>query len=404
MINKVSVKLHVEGEIYSVGTLAQEDKVIYFKYDDSFLDTPFEISPFILPKNNKINTSPVYFFDGLYGVFADALPEGWGLLLMDKYLIKKGLSLDQVTVLDRLCLIGKQGKGALEFHPDQSVNNHFSETIKLDDLFEDIQKVVEDTPTDYILEKLYQFGGSSGGARPKVLINFDFEKNRIVDSGDFVFPSILKFPSISDFIEIPNIEYAYYLMAKEAGIEITESRLLKSEKGRYFFLTQRFDKNKFGKIHLHSAAGLLHDNFRYSNLDYGHLMDATFRLENSVKAYEKILRLAYFNLVTCNKDDHCKNFSFLMNGKAQWSFAPAYDLTYSNTAHGYHSTSFAGESKNPTVDHIKKLASIFGFNDVKHIIDQVNEAVLKWNYFADESKVGQNMTKEIKKYIENKIR
>ena len=130
MINKVAVKLHVEGEIYSVGTLVQEDKVIYFKYDDSFLDTPFEISPFILPKNNKINTSPVYFFDGLYGVFADALPEGWGLLLMDKYLIQKGLSLDQVTVLDRLCLIGKQGNGALEFHPDQSVNNHFSETIK----------------------------------------------------------------------------------------------------------------------------------------------------------------------------------------------------------------------------------------------------------------------------------
>jgi len=212
-------------------------------------------------------------------------------------------------------------------------------------------------------------------------------------------PCILKFPTSNDLPDIANMEYAYYLMAIEAGIEMSRSALLSSDNGKQFFITQRFDRSDSGKLHMHSAAGLLHDNFRYSTMDYGHLMDAAFRLEKSVIAYEKILRMAYFNLVTNNRDDHSKNFSFLMDSDGRWRLAPAYDLTYSTTSHGYHSTSYDGESKNPTVAQIKSLAQIFKVENVNNLIDQVNQSVSKWSSIAKNTGVSGGTSQMIGKYI-----
>lgn len=139
----------------------------------------------------------------------------------------------------------------------------------------------------------------------------------------------------------------------------------------------------------------MHDNFRLSTMDYGHLMDAAFHLEKDVRAYDKVLRLAAFNVFTHNRDDHSKNFGFLMDDKDRWKMSPAYDLTYSNSSHGLHSTMVAGESKNPSTTHLIKLAEHFGVKHAKTIIDEVKSSVSQWNTFAKEADVSKRSMDEI---------
>lgn len=407
-ISKIWVKLNLQGQIHNVGNLVLDsDSKIYFKYDDDFLEKGLNISPIVLDYNGKISKPNSHIFESLYGVFADSLPDGWGRLLMDRYFQSHQKQLSDITPLDRLSLIGRYGMGALEYFPESFEQADTSDIVDLDFLLAETQSVLNDVSSEDSIDYLYQMGGSSAGARPKVLIDFNFD-NQIITNGIEgnigSVPCILKFPASNDLPDIANMEYAYYLMAIEAGIEMSRSALLSSSKGRQFFITQRFDKNDSGKLHMHSAAGLLHDNFRYSTMDYGHLMDAAFRLEKSVSAYEKILRIAYFNLVTNNRDDHSKNFSFLMDRFGNWRVAPAYDLTYSTSSHGYHSTSYDGESKNPTVAHIKSLSDIFKVERVDKIIDQVNESVNKWTYIAKNTGVSAASSGMIGKYITHAIK
>ena len=407
-VSKISVKLNLQGQMHDVGSLVMDvDRVIYFKYEDGFLDKGLNISPIVLNYDGTISKPKTHIFDSLYGVFADSLPDGWGRLLMDRYFQNHQKQLSDITPLDRLSLIGRYGMGALEYFPESFEQEDLPNHIDIDALYAEAQNVFDNVSPENRIDYLYQMGGSSGGARPKVLINYNFDTRIItngIDENSGSLPFILKFPSSNDLLDIANIEYAYYLMAIDAGIEMSRSALISSSKGRQFFITQRFDRVDSGKLHMHSAAGLLHDDFRYSTMDYGHLMDAAFRLEKSVVAYEKILRMAYFNLVTNNRDDHSKNFSFLMDSFGTWRVAPAYDLTYSTTSHGYHSTSYYGESKNPTIVHIKSLAEIFKVEHVDKIIDQVNESVSNWTTIAHNTGVSAATSEMIGKYIDNAIK
>ena len=147
------------------------------------------------------------------------------------------------------------------------------------------------------------------------------------------------------------------------------------------FGTKRFDRTGNSRVQVHSAAAMLQDNYRLSSLDYGHLMDCAFRIEKNILAAEKILRLAAFNVLSHNRDDHSKNVSFLMNEHAQWTFAPAYDLTFSQSSHGHHSMSLAGESKN----HLRQLAKTFVIKNAAEIIDQVETAIGLWPTFANQA-------------------
>jgi serine/threonine-protein kinase HipA len=405
-VTKITVKLHLQGGMYDVGSLVFDKKSIYFRYDEQFLDTNLNISPIVLSFNTKVNKADTHIFESLYGVFADSLPDGWGKLLMDRYFLSHYEQLNTITPLDRLSLIGHFGMGALEYFPVSFNHVTSLDAVDSDFLYSETRKILNDVASENIIDYLFQLGGSSGGARPKVLVNYDFNTKDIttdIKENSESLPCILKFPSCNDLPDIANIEYAYYLMAKNAGIEMSKSELVKSAKGKYFFITQRFDRNQFGKLHMHSAAGLLHDDFRYSKMDYGHLMDAAFRMEKSVGAYDKIISMAYFNLLTNNRDDHSKNFSFLMDGLGQWLVAPAYDLTYSTTSHGYHSTSFDGESKDPSLKNIRSLAEIFKVTNIHHIIDQVNESVNQWNNFANIAGVSSKSSTIIGKYIKQKL-
>ena len=171
-------------------------------------------------------------------------------------------------------------------------------------------------------------------------------------------------------------------MAQAAQISMSECKLLKSTKGLPIFATKRFDRIGNNRIHKHSMAGLTHDNFRLSNIDYGHIIDVAYRLEQKASAREKVLRLAAFNIYSHNRDDHSKNFSWLMDASGKWAFAPAYDLTYSSTAISDHSTRVSGEGANPGREHIIELANHFSINKPKEIIEQVQEAIAQWPKIA----------------------
>ncbi len=176
-------------------------------------------------------------------------------------------------------------------------------------------------------------------------------------------------------------------MALDAGINMNPCKLFRTKSGNVFFGTKRFDRTTNGKLHLHSAAGLLHDNFRLSTMDYGHLMDASFRIEKDVLAHEKILRIAAFNVFSHNRDDHSKNISYLMDNQGKWQVAPAYDLTFSNSSHGFHSTMISGESEHPNKSNLLALANHFKIKDAKTIIEQVQNAISNWATYAKDAGV-----------------
>jgi serine/threonine-protein kinase HipA len=396
------VALELGGTTTNVGELVASNKKIFFKYAPEFIATHLQISPFRLPLSDAIVSANNYPFDGLFGVFSDSLPDGWGKLLLDRNLLSKGFDLNSINPLDRLAYLGKNGMGALTYQPNFETDSEINQYLELDAIATEMNLVLEGESTS-IIDELYQLGGSSGGARPKIMVGYNPETNHIL-FGNQILPSgyehwIIKFPSSFDRKDIANIEYAYHLMAKEAGIEMADCKLFQGKSGNYYFGTKRFDRIGNKRLHMHSASGLLHDNFRLSNLDYGHLMDATFRLERSVLAYEKILKLAAFNLYTHNRDDHSKNFSFLMNEKGIWQLAPAYDLTFSISSHGFHSTLIAGEGKSPTKEHLLNLAKNFSMKQPKKLIDEVKESISNWNYFAQQSGVSKESQRNIEKTL-----
>ncbi len=399
---KISVSICFDLVEIKVGELVSDNKRIYFKYDADFIELGINISPFKLPINSKIQVTDQLPFDGLFGVFADSLPEGWGRLLLDRKLISKGIPIVDINPLDRLSFVGEHGMGALIYRPITE-EQIITESIQdLDRLAHEMNVVLSGTSSD-LLDELYELGGSSGGARPKILIAYNPETDHIL-TGHSILPQgyshwIIKFPSSFDRIDIAEIEFAYYKMALDAGLTMSESRLFKGKSGKNYFGTKRFDRIDNSRLHLHSAAGLMHDNFRLSTLDYGHLMDCAFKLERHVGAYENILRLATFNVFSHNRDDHSKNFSFLMDKQGTWKFAPVYDLTFSSSGHGMHSTSVAGESARPGLKQLLQLASYYRVQNPEKIIEDVRDVLSLWNKYADLAGVGSDSKKMIGKVI-----
>lgn len=390
---KVKAFLNLDSTKIEIGEMVENQNKIYFKYHPDFIAKRMEISPFKMKLSNAILTPKENHFDGLFGVFSDSIPDGWGKLLLDRKLLSMGINYNEISPLDRLCFIDRNSMGAITYEPEYENTKPYLGDINLDQISSEIATVLNGTSND-IIEELFQLSGSSGGARPKIIVGFNPKTEQLL-YGKSDLPEdfehwIIKFPSSNDLSDIALIEFVYNQMAKNAGIEVSEFRLFKSNKGNYFFGSKRFDRLKNEKLHLHSVAGLLHDNFRMSTLDYGHIMDCAFRLEKNFNAYSKILRLAAFNVFAHNRDDHSKNFSFLMDGKGEWRFAPAYDLTFSNSSYGLHSTTIAGESKTPTIENLNKLANHFGVKNAFSIFDEVKNALTQFENIGVNIGVSKN--------------
>jgi serine/threonine-protein kinase HipA len=401
-IKKIFVSIRFDREAIEVGELVSDNKLIYFKYYPEFLKSSLEISPFKLKLSTSINCASDLPFDGMFGVFADSLPDGWGKLLLDRALAARGIPIASLSPLDRLAYIGSQGMGALIYRPDLPFANADQFSLELDEIAKSTKQILAGTATE-ALDEIYRLGGSSGGARPKILVGYNPVTHQIMRAENELPPQfehwLIKFPASSDSKDIANIEFAYHKMAIDAGIEMSECRLFEGKSGNTYFGTRRFDRQGNNRLHLHSAAGMMHDNFRLSTMDYGHLMDCAFQLERDVNAYEKVLRLAAFNVFANNRDDHSKNFSFLMDASGQWRLAPAYDLTFSYSGHGMHSTMVAGESAKPTRDHLMKLAAHFNVKNTTAIFDEVQTVVNNWKKYAVLCGVRHDSMNSIQKVI-----
>ena len=378
-----------------IGTLAIKDRTIYFEYDKAFLKTGLQLSPYKLPLKAGVFRCDDDVFEGLWGLFADSLPDGWGRLLMDRHLMRIGLNPASLSPLDRLAYVGSHTMGALSYEPAHPVESTI-ERIVLDDLAQSSQEILEGSSDD-MLDALLTLGGSSAGARPKVLVQLNDDLSHVIHGHKPLQEGfshwMVKFASGTDTQEIGAIEYAYSLMAKAAGIEMPQTALLEGKRGRYFAV-KRFDREGDRRIHMHSVAGLTHSDFRYPTLDYDDLLRLTLHLTKNIQEVEKLFRLACFNLFAHNRDDHAKNFSYLMDEAGRWRLSPAYDITFSYGPGGEHSTMYLAEGRHPTAKHLLALAKKHSIKHGADIIEEVKEAVNKWEGFAKEAGVS-------KKGIEN---
>ena len=401
-VKKVIVSIQFDGAEMELGELVSDSRQIYFKYYPDFIKKDLEISPIKLRLNSVVNQANDAPFDGLFGVFADSLPDGWGRFLLDRTLAAKGISIGEITPLDRLAFAGSNGMGALIYRPEMPLESAGEFEIELDEIANATRLILSGAATD-VLDELNKLAGSSGGARPKILVGYDPLTGHLIGN-EKVMPLnyehwLIKFPSSLDVPDIANIEFAYHKMALDAGIQMSESKLFEGKTGIAYFGTKRFDRNGNNRLHLHSAAGIMHDNFRLSAMDYGHLMDCAFILEKDARAYEKILRLAAFNVFANNRDDHSKNVSFLMDAKGTWKLAPAYDLTFSYSGHGMHSTMVVGESANPSKKHLMELAKYFKVKNAETIIDEVRGVVNNWKIYAASCGVSRELKNSIQKVL-----
>lgn len=350
-----------------VGTLAKTpERVAAFEYDPDWLNNGFSISPFSLPLVKKVFIPKYEPFDGLFGVFNDSLPDGWGRLLVDRLFLKNKINPVEIDNLNRLAVVQESGMGALTYKPEHKFQTE-NDISNLDILAQECSKILESQNSDN-LDELFQLGGSSGGARPKILTS--------IDNGDW----IIKFPSSTDPKNIGEKEYQYSLCAKDCGINMTETKLFPSEICSGYFGIKRFDRGNNKKVHMVSVSGLLETSHRLPNLDYNLLMKLTLELTRNYEDIGQLFRLMCFNVFAHNRDDHSKNFSYLYDdNKKEWHLSPAYDLTYSSSFNGEHATTINGEGKNPSSDDILTIAKNIGLNEkfAKDIALEIQEKCKK---------------------------
>ena len=283
--------------------------------------------------------------------------------------------------------------------PDHSADNTQG-GISLDNLAIQAQEVLDGTSDD-VLAELIALNGSSAGARPKALIGVNDKRDHIIhgvhDLPAGYTPWMVKFPNSQDGLDAGAIEYVYALMAKEAGVSMPDVHLFPAKRGTGYFAIKRFDRDGDKRYHMHTACGLLHSDFRTPSLDYEDLVALTGMLTRDVREVEKLYQLAVFNVLAHNRDDHSKNFSYLMDSQGRWKISPAYDLTFSSGPRGEQSTMVMGEGRNPNTIHLLKLADEAKIKKDRaaEIIEATKSSLSKWPRLAKQYGVSDTNIKLI---------
>lgn len=365
-----------------VGRLVARRGRIWFEYDPGFLERGLELSPFKLPLRSGVFEGDSAHFDGLPGVFDDSLPDGWGRLLIDRRARAHGVLGESLGPLDRLALVGSRAMGALSYEPEIALDP--PTVVELEKLQAEIGAVLNGRRTSrHTFDRLFTVGGSPHGARPKALVQLD-AKGRLHTSGHLIAPDatwwLLKFPSRTDFPDAGPLEHAYALMARAAGIDVPRTRLLGGARG--IVAIERFDRDRRRRLHMHTLAGLLHAPHTIPSLSYERLLDLTAELTRSRNAVAQLFRRACFNVLAHNRDDHSRNFSFLMDERGRWSLSPAYDLTFSMGPGGEHWMMLAGEGLKPTNHHLEQLGRYAEVPAASKVIAEVRAAVERFHLFA----------------------
>ncbi|MEA1967452.1 MAG: type II toxin-antitoxin system HipA family toxin [Thermodesulfobacteriota bacterium] len=393
---------HSKKEKRFIGQLGEFRSRIYFEYDPSFLASPLWLSPYKLPPESGLYQHKDLDFGPVFGLFDDSLPDGWGLLLMDRFFKQQGVDVESLSVLDRLAFLGDSTMGALTYEPAMK-HEKYEPFVDLQFLAEQCTQILEGESAE-VLPQLMRMGGSPGGARPKVLVGIS--NNRVI-SGEGNLPAgfehwIVKFNSNDDFPDSGQVEYAYSLMAKQAGILMPETRLFKVSSKECFFGIKRFDRKENKRFHVHTFGNLIHSNFRLPQCDYETFLRVLLDLTKNHQDLERGFSQMVFNVMANNRDDHVKNFSFMINENQDWTLTPAYDVMYSKGPGGEHTMSLAGEGRKPGGQEIIALGKKAGISTkrISHCIEQSADAVRRWPYHAHAAGV----TKGTTDYIQTKIK
>ena len=424
-VNTVRVKMWGT----TVGYLHQDDnQMVGFQYDEEFLKSNIEISPVKMPLSTATYSFPALreeTFHGLPGMVADSLPDKFGNIVISKYLESQGRTADSLSVIEKLCYTGKRGMGALEYEPSQELAE-INETVDLDALTKLASEILSEKEkvhiekNDNLMAQLMECGSSVGGARAKTLIAWNNETNDIrsgqINAGNGYEYWLLKFDNIKnnkdkdsrpDDGEYTKVEYAYYLMALDAGIKMSECRLYK-ENGSAHFMTKRFDRKgaKGEKLHMQSLCALAHMDFNSPRVySYEEAFAVMKQLKLPYSDFVQLFRRMVFNEYARNYDDHTKNISFLMDKKGIWSLSPAYDITFSYRKDSIwvsaHQMLINGKSDGITKEDMLKTAGKAGIkkSDAEKIIQQVIASVSKWEYFAKQSGMSEHNIKKIKSFL-----
>ena len=408
------------GRTIGAVSLEEGDEVAAFEYDPVFAQSGIEISPITMPLSRRVYTFPELSrktFYGLPGLLADSLPDKFGHALIDAWLATQGRQPDSFNVIERLCYTGERGMGALEFAPGIGPKARQASRIQIDKLVElaseilthrnNLQVSFVDESREQALADILRVGTSAGGARAKAVIAWNPATNEVrsgqVPAGEGFEYWLLKFDGVSGNrdkeLEDPQgygvIEYAYYRMARDCGIDISECRLFE-ENSRRHFMTRRFDRLAGGgKLHMQSLCALAHYDFNMAGAySYEQALLVIRQLGLPMQAIEQQFRRMVFNIVARNQDDHVKNIAFLMNKAGEWSLAPAFDMTYSYNPSGAwtasHQMTLNGKRDDYSLEDFKSCAKAASMKRgrAETILREVQATVSRWLDYAEE--VGVN--------------
>ena len=419
------------GKTIGAVLLQDGDDVTSFEYDAAFAQSGIQVAPLVMPLSRRVHRFPALSrttFHGLPGLLADSLPDKFGNALIDAWLASRGRQADSFNAIERLCYTGQRGMGALEFAPatgpaaKQTTGIEVSRLVALTSKVlthqNNLQASFAAQGSEDALSDILRVGTSAGGARAKAVIAWNRKTNEVrsgqVKAGkDFEY-WLLKFDGVSGNkdkeLDDPKgyglIEYAYYLMALECGIDMSECRLFK-EHGRSHFMTRRFDRLAGGeKLHMQSLSALAHYDFNMAGAySYEQALLVMRQLQLPMQAIEQQFRRMAFNIVARNQDDHVKNIAFLMNKSGEWSLSPAFDMTYSfNPAGAWtasHQMTMNGKRDNFTLDDFNacaKKASMKRGRAAK-IVSEVQATVSKWKSFAEQAGLPDGVRQKIQRTL-----
>ena len=380
----------------------------HFEMDPAFLRLGMNPSPLRLETRTGLQPAPPNPFDGLHGLFDDSLPDGWGRYLMDRAFRQRGLDPGAVTPLQRLALVGARAMGALSYEPDDGGGDPHVAPLDLPAIgLAATRQYLGDASE--LLDSLVRHASPSGGARPKILIGINEADGSAVTGADDLPDGyshwLAKFPTGTSATDrsAGAIEYLYSRMARAAGINMAETRLIPGNKGNAYFVTRRFDRRAGNRRrHVHSVAGLVHSDFRMPDFDYLELLKLSDWLTRSHAKKTELFRRMVFNIVGGNRDDHTKNFAFEMKPGGEWVNTPAYDLTYNPGLAGHHSMTIRGKGRSFVRDDLLKLAHTASIPRAAalRIIDEVSDAFSAWAKDAPSYPIPKERTVDIQRHID----
>ena len=414
-------------------SLAAGREVAAFQYDPGFARSGIELSPIVMPLSERVYEFPALArntFHGLPGLLADSLPDAFGNALLDAWLATQGRTAETFGAIERLCYTGTRGMGALEFAPALGPRIRATRSIDVDALVRLAGDVLTHRRNLHgnfhtrgktqALQEILRVGTSAGGARAKAVIAWNETTNEVrsgqVTAGDGFHYWLLKFDGVAGNkdkeLDDPKgfgvIEYAYHLMARAAGITMSDCRLLE-EHGRRHFMTRRFDRlptgdNRHDKLHMQSLGALAHFDFNQAGaFSYEQALLVIRRLGLSMAAIEEQFRRMAFNVVARNQDDHVKNIAFLMTQRGEWSLAPAFDVTYSYNPAGLwtaaHQMTLNGKREAFTIADFDQCAKSAQMKRgrARAILDSVIDTVSRWPDFAAQARLDAALSEQIQR-------